>query len=293
MDFKVAGTPGVRHRAAARHQARRHPVGRAGRRAAAGARGPADHPRRDAARRSTRRPRCREYAPRVTTVKIPVDKIGMVIGPKGQTINAIQDETGAEISIEDDGTIYVGATNGPSAQAAVERINAHRQPDPAEGGRPVPRHGGEDRRVRRVHLAAAGPRRPAAHLQGGRRQAGREGRGLPQRRRQGRGGDRGHRRPRQDLPGQGPPGGRRGAGRRRGRRRRPAGRPGPGRPGPARPRRPATVAATAAAVARAAASAAAAAAARVARAASVRVAGPGTADRVHRITHPSSIWSST
>lgn len=69
-----------------------------------------------------------DYAPRVTTVKIPVDKIGMVIGPKGQTINAIQDETGAEISIEDDGTIYVGATNGPSAQAAVERINAIANP---------------------------------------------------------------------------------------------------------------------------------------------------------------------
>jgi polyribonucleotide nucleotidyltransferase len=69
-----------------------------------------------------------DYAPRVTTVKIPVDKIGMVIGPKGQTINAIQDETGADISIEDDGTIYVGATNGPSAEAAVERINAIANP---------------------------------------------------------------------------------------------------------------------------------------------------------------------
>ncbi|MCW6006113.1 polyribonucleotide nucleotidyltransferase [Micromonospora sp. CPCC 205371] len=69
-----------------------------------------------------------EYAPRVTSVKIPVDKIGMVIGPKGQTINAIQDETGAEISIEDDGTIYVGATSGPSAEAAVERINAIANP---------------------------------------------------------------------------------------------------------------------------------------------------------------------
>jgi polyribonucleotide nucleotidyltransferase len=69
-----------------------------------------------------------EFAPRVTTVKIPVDKIGMVIGPKGQTINAIQDETGADISIEDDGTIYVGATNGPSAEAAVERINAIANP---------------------------------------------------------------------------------------------------------------------------------------------------------------------
>jgi polyribonucleotide nucleotidyltransferase len=69
-----------------------------------------------------------DFAPRVTTVKIPVDKIGMVIGPKGQTINAIQDETGAEISIEDDGTIYVGATDGPSAQAAIDQINAIANP---------------------------------------------------------------------------------------------------------------------------------------------------------------------
>ncbi|HLL67002.1 MAG TPA: polyribonucleotide nucleotidyltransferase [Micromonosporaceae bacterium] len=69
-----------------------------------------------------------DFAPRVTTVKIPVDKIGMVIGPKGQMINAIQDETGAEISIEDDGTIYVGATDGPSAEAAVARINAIANP---------------------------------------------------------------------------------------------------------------------------------------------------------------------
>ncbi len=69
-----------------------------------------------------------QYAPRVTSVKIPVDKIGMVIGPKGQTINAIQDETGAEISIEDDGTIYVGAADGLSAQAAIDRINAIANP---------------------------------------------------------------------------------------------------------------------------------------------------------------------
>jgi polyribonucleotide nucleotidyltransferase len=69
-----------------------------------------------------------DYAPRVTSIKIPVDKIGMVIGPKGQTINAIQDETGAEISIEDDGTIYVGATDGPSAEAAIEQINAIANP---------------------------------------------------------------------------------------------------------------------------------------------------------------------
>ncbi len=68
------------------------------------------------------------YAPRVTTVTVPVDKIGAVIGPKGQMINAIQDETGADITIEDDGTIYIGAADGPSAQAAVDRINAIANP---------------------------------------------------------------------------------------------------------------------------------------------------------------------
>jgi polyribonucleotide nucleotidyltransferase len=68
------------------------------------------------------------YAPRVTVVHIPVDKIGAVIGPKGAMINSIQDETGAQITIEDDGTIYVGAEDGPSAQAAVERINAIANP---------------------------------------------------------------------------------------------------------------------------------------------------------------------
>src|SRR5674536_241788 len=55
------------------------------------------------------------YAPRVISVKIPVDKIGEVIGPKGKMINSIQADTGADISIEDDGTIYIGATNGPAA----------------------------------------------------------------------------------------------------------------------------------------------------------------------------------
>ncbi|HEY3736907.1 MAG TPA: polyribonucleotide nucleotidyltransferase [Jatrophihabitans sp.] len=68
------------------------------------------------------------FAPRVTVVKIPVDKIGAVIGPKGAMINSIQDDTGAQITIEDDGTIYVGATDGPSAQAAVDLINAIANP---------------------------------------------------------------------------------------------------------------------------------------------------------------------
>jgi polyribonucleotide nucleotidyltransferase len=63
------------------------------------------------------------YAPRIITLKIPVDQIGSVIGPKGKTINQIQDETGAEITIEDDGTIYIGAADGPSAEAARVAIN--------------------------------------------------------------------------------------------------------------------------------------------------------------------------
>lgn len=68
------------------------------------------------------------YAPRVTTIRVPVDKIGEVIGPKGKIINAITEETGAQISIEDDGTVFVGATDGPSAQAAIDRINAIANP---------------------------------------------------------------------------------------------------------------------------------------------------------------------
>jgi polyribonucleotide nucleotidyltransferase len=68
------------------------------------------------------------YAPRVTAIKIPIDKIGEVIGPKGKMINSITDETGADISIEDDGTIYVGANDGPSAEAAINRINAIANP---------------------------------------------------------------------------------------------------------------------------------------------------------------------
>ena len=73
-------------------------------------------------------------APRVISVRIPVDKIGEVIGPKGKIINQIQDETGADISIEDDGTIYIGATNGPSAEAARTAINNIANPTMPEVG---------------------------------------------------------------------------------------------------------------------------------------------------------------
>ena len=74
------------------------------------------------------------YAPRIITMKIPVDKIGEVIGPKGKVINQIQDDTGAEISIEDDGTIYVGADQADKAEAARTMINAIANPTNPEKG---------------------------------------------------------------------------------------------------------------------------------------------------------------
>ncbi|MCT1654642.1 polyribonucleotide nucleotidyltransferase [Brachybacterium muris] len=73
-------------------------------------------------------------APRVIAVTIPVDKIGAVIGPKGQMINQIQDDTGADITIEDDGTVYIGATDGPSAEAARSAVNAIANPMVPETG---------------------------------------------------------------------------------------------------------------------------------------------------------------
>ncbi|MFM7623803.1 MAG: polyribonucleotide nucleotidyltransferase [Actinomycetota bacterium] len=73
-------------------------------------------------------------APRIISIKIPVDQIGAVIGPKGKVINQIQEETGAEITIEDDGTIYIGATNGTAADAAKAQVIAIADPKLPEVG---------------------------------------------------------------------------------------------------------------------------------------------------------------
>jgi polyribonucleotide nucleotidyltransferase len=73
-------------------------------------------------------------APRIITIKVPVDKIGEVIGPKGKVINQMQEDTGAQISIEDDGTIYIGADNGEAAEAARSMINAIANPTMPEVG---------------------------------------------------------------------------------------------------------------------------------------------------------------
>ena len=143
------------------------------------------------------------YAPRITTIKVPVDKIGEVIGPKGKMINSITEQTGSDIAIEDDGTIFVSGPDGIAVQAAIDIINSIANPQ-------LPKVG--ERFLGTVVKTTAfgafvsllpGPRRPGAHLQAGQRQADRQGRGRGQRRRQAAGRDRRDRRPRQDQPGAG------------------------------------------------------------------------------------------
>ncbi len=63
------------------------------------------------------------HVPRITTVKIPVDKIGAVIGPGGKIIRGIQEETGATIDINEDGTVFIATADGESARLAKMRID--------------------------------------------------------------------------------------------------------------------------------------------------------------------------
>jgi polyribonucleotide nucleotidyltransferase len=69
------------------------------------------------------RPEISDYAPRVEILQIPTDKIGLLIGPGGKTINALQDEYGVSISVENDGTVFVAGVDGVSAKAALSTIN--------------------------------------------------------------------------------------------------------------------------------------------------------------------------
>ena len=68
------------------------------------------------------RPDIKEHAPRIITVKIPVDKIGALIGPGGKNIRALQEETGVKIDIEEDGTVYIASSDSVGAKIAQERI---------------------------------------------------------------------------------------------------------------------------------------------------------------------------
>src|SRR5947207_707951 len=65
-----------------------------------------------------------EYAPRIQTIKINPEKIGAVIGPGGKMIRKIQEESGAKIDIEDDGSVNISATSGESMQHALDAVRA-------------------------------------------------------------------------------------------------------------------------------------------------------------------------
>jgi polyribonucleotide nucleotidyltransferase len=64
----------------------------------------------------------KSFAPRITVLHIPSDKIGAVIGPGGKIIRNIQEETGVKIDIAEDGTVYIAATDGPAAEKAREMV---------------------------------------------------------------------------------------------------------------------------------------------------------------------------
>ncbi len=63
------------------------------------------------------------HAPRIITVKIPIDKIGALIGPGGKNIRALQEETNTKIDIQEDGTVYIASTDGIGAKLAQERVS--------------------------------------------------------------------------------------------------------------------------------------------------------------------------
>jgi polyribonucleotide nucleotidyltransferase len=70
------------------------------------------------------RPEISDYAPRVEILQIPTDKIGLLIGPGGKTINALQEEYGVSISVENDGTVFVAGVDGVSVKSALSAINS-------------------------------------------------------------------------------------------------------------------------------------------------------------------------
>jgi len=70
------------------------------------------------------RPELKEHTPRISIIRVAADKIGAIIGPGGKMVRSIQEETGVRIDIEDDGRVYVAASDGPSAKRAREIIES-------------------------------------------------------------------------------------------------------------------------------------------------------------------------
>ena len=103
-----------------------------------------------------------QHAPRLLTVKINPEKIGLLIGPGGKTIKGIQEATGAKIDIEDDGTVFIAHSDAAGAEAAKMRVEALTRGGQGRQGLRGPRD--VDQGVRRVHRDPAGPRRTVPHL---------------------------------------------------------------------------------------------------------------------------------
>ena len=103
------------------------------------------------------------HAPRISSVQINPEYIGMVIGKGGETIRSLEADYEVQIDIEEDGTILVYATSGEKGDAAIAAITALTK-DPG-GRRRVHRQGRQDDRLRRVRRAEEGNRRAAARLE--------------------------------------------------------------------------------------------------------------------------------
>ncbi len=166
------------------------------------------------------RPEVNETAPKIISFNIPMDKIGEVIGPKGKVINTIQQETGADIAVDDDGQVgivTIGSVDGRRGRRGPPADRPHHQPAERVGRRDLSGQGREHHQVRCVREHPPGPRRSRAHLQARARQAHRAGRGRARAGRRDHGASRRHRPERQGLA---HPDRRRRRGRRAGRRRR-------------------------------------------------------------------------
>ena len=122
MDFKVAGTTRGHHRAADGHQDHRRHAGDHEQRARAGEAGPQRI--LDTMLEAIPEPRAElaEHAPRISTIKINPEFIGMVIGKGGETIRSLEADYDVQIDIEEDGTILIYATEGTKAAAAIAAI---------------------------------------------------------------------------------------------------------------------------------------------------------------------------
>ena len=165
MDFKVAGTTRVRHRAAARHQARRHPRLGARPGAAAGQGRPAARSSTSCRRRSTPRTRCRRTRRAIITDEDPGRQDRRGHRPQGQDDQPDPGRHRRRHHHRGRRHDLHRRDRRPVGRGRPHDDQRHRQPHDARGRRALPGHGRQDHDVRRVRLAAARQGRPAAHQQ--------------------------------------------------------------------------------------------------------------------------------